>query len=294
MGHPDIDGYASGTGHFGATIGRFANRISGGRFSIDGHDYQVACNDGPNAIHGGASGFDRAVWTIADLTRTGVLLQHVSPDGDQGFPGTLAVEVRYSVSAGDLRIDYRATTDAPTVVNLTNHSYFNLCGEGAGDVMEHELLLRSSFFTPVDKTLIPTGELRPVDDTPFDFRMARRIGARIREPDPQLRFGRGYDMNWALDARRRPLQDAAGWIYEPRYGRFMEFFTSEPGVQVYSGNALDGSQSGTSGRAYRQGDGLALETQHYPDSPNRPEFPPTVLRPGETFESTTIFRFSAR
>jgi len=294
LGYPDLAGYVTGGAYFGATVGRFANRIGGGRFSLDGREYVIPCNDGPNALHGGPLGFDRAIWSVEEFDDEGLLLRHVSLDGDQGFPGTLTVDVRYSVTRADLRIDYRAICDKPTVVNLTNHSYFNLSGEGAGDVMYHELLLRSSSFTPFDKTMIPTGEIRPVDDTPFDFRMARRIGARIREPDAQLRFGRGYDVNWVLDERKCPMEEAAGWVYEPRYGRFLEFFTTEPGVQMYSGNVLDGSQSGTSGRAYRQTDGFTLETQHFPDSPNRPEFPSTVLRPGESYESTTIYRFSAR
>ncbi|MBV9271647.1 MAG: galactose mutarotase [Candidatus Eremiobacteraeota bacterium] len=294
LGYADLHGYVHGTDYFGATIGRFANRLAGGRFFLDGREYHVPCNAGPNALHGGNVGFDRAVWSIEQCDLNSVSLRHVSPNGDEGFPGTLVVDVRFSVHASDIRIDYRAASDAATVVNLTNHTYFNLGGEGTGSVMDHELLLRSSAFTPVDKTLIPTGEIRPVNGTPFDFRDARRIGARIRDDDLQLRFGRGYDLHWVLDERKRALEEPAGWLYERRRGRFLEFFTTEPGIQIYSGNSLDGSQSGASGQAYRQGDGITLETQHFPDSPNRPEFPSTVLRPGETFQSTTIFRLGVR
>ena len=291
LGFGDLQSYLDNPGpYFGAIIGRFGNRIAGGRFALDGVTRHVPVNDGPNSLHGGTTGFDRRIWA-AEPVPDGLRLTHVSPDGDQGFPGELTVTVGYTLTAGTgLRIDYTATTTAPTVVNLTNHSYFNLGGEGSGPVSGHLLRLDADHYTPVDATLIPTGEIAPVDGTPMDFRTPTAIGARIRDDFGQLRHGRGYDHNWVLRDARGELRVAAE-VTDPAGGRTLTVRTTEPGVQFYSGNFLDGTVTGTSGRAYRQGDGLALETQHFPDSPNHPHFPSTVLRPGETFRSTTVLDF---
>ncbi|HEY0000625.1 MAG TPA: aldose epimerase family protein [Actinoplanes sp.] len=295
LGFEGLEGYLAHPGpYFGALIGRFGNRIAKGRFTLDGTTYQLPTNDGPNCLHGGATGFDRRVWGAAPVREdgdVGLELQLVSPDGDQGFPGTLQVTVRYLLTADNaLRIDYEAVTDAPTVVNLTNHSYLNLSGEGGGDVYGHRLRLAASRFTPVDAELIPTGELAPVAGTPLDFRQPVAIGDHIRDDHPQLRHAGGYDHNWVLD-RPGPGLAPAAHVTEPVSGRTLEVLTTEPGVQFYSGNFLDGTFAGTSGRLYRQGDGLALETQHFPDSPNHADFPSAVLRPGSAYRSTTVFRF---
>ncbi|TPG52370.1 galactose mutarotase [Roseomonas nepalensis] len=282
--------YAAQGPYFGALIGRYANRIAGGRFTLDGREHRLATNDGPNSLHGGARGFDKRLWRVeaADSGRLDLSLH--SPDGEEGYPGALRVRVTYAVEgSGTLRIDYAAETDAPTVLNLTNHSYWNLAGEGSGTVLDHELEIAADRFTPVDATLIPTGEQRAVEGTPFDFRAPRPIGARIRDDDPQLRIGRGYDHNWVLNGGAEP----AARLRDPGSGRVLEVLTDQPGLQFYSGNLLDGTLVGPSGRAYRSGDGVALETQHFPDSPNRPDFPGTVLRPGEVFRSTTRLRFGA-
>ena len=300
LGFETLDEYlAHNAGpHFGATIGRYANRISGGAFTIDGRTYQVPPNNGPNALHGGPAGFDSHIWAaeqFRDGSSIGVRLTRTSPDGEEGFPGTLSVAVSFLLTEGNqLRIDYHATSDRPTIVNLTNHSYFNLAGEGSGTIYDHELTLNSSAYLPVDASLIPTGEIAPVDDTPFDFRAARPIGARIRDLDRQLLVGRGYDHNFVLD-RASPDDRSlilAARVDEPTSGRRLEIHTTEPGIQFYSGNFLDGSLFGTSKRWYRQSDGFALETQHFPDSPNHPDFPSTVLRPGEQYRSTTTYTFS--
>ena len=281
--------YAAQGPYFGALIGRYANRIAGGRFTLDGHGYRLATNDGPNSLHGGAHGFDKRTWTVAAAGPRRIDLLLDSPDGEEGYPGALRVRVAYALE-GDatLRIDYAAETDAPTVLNLTNHSYWNLAGEGSGTALDHELEIAADHFTPVDATLIPTGELRAVEGTPFDFRAPLPIGARIRDDDPQLRLGQGYDHNWVL----RGGPGAAARLRDPGSGRVLEVLTDQPGLQFYSGNLLDGTLVGPGGRAYRSGDGVALETQHFPDSPNRPAFPSTVLRPGGTFRSTTRLRFS--
>ena len=291
LGFGSLQGYLDNPGpYFGAIIGRYGNRIAKGRFTVDGTDVQVPINDGPNSLHGGTSGFDRQIWD-AEVRDGALVLSHVSPDGDQGFPGTLPVTVTYSLTEdGGLRIDYRATTDAPTVVNLTNHTYFNLAGEGTGHVYDHVLRINADGFTAVDATLIPTGEITPVDGTPLDFRTATAIGARIREDHTQLRYGHGYDHNWVLSEPGAGLR-AVAHVGEPRTGRTMTVLTTEPGMQFYSGNFLTGTFAGTSGRTYRQGDGLALETQHYPDSPNQPGFPSTALRPGQDYLSTTVYKF---
>jgi aldose 1-epimerase len=312
LGYKDLEGYTVGRGdppvpnpsYFGGIIGRYGNRIADAAFTLDRNEYTLDANNGPNSLHGGDQGFDRFVWDAAPFKergRVGLTLTRTSEEGEgcanppddcTGYPGNLDVEVVYSLDKRDnLRIDYSATTDAPTVVNLTNHAYWNLTGEGTGTIYDHRLTLNADGFTPVDATLIPTGEIAPVADTPFDFRRPHAIGERIREDDKQLRFGQGYDHNWVLNRSGSGLSEAAR-LHDPASGRILTVSTTEPGIQFYSGNFLDGTLYGTSDHAYRQGDGLALETQHYPDSPNQPDFPSTVLRPGETYSTSTIYGFS--
>ncbi|GAA2493009.1 galactose mutarotase [Streptomyces gobitricini] len=298
LGFDDLGSYVASSPFFGALIGRYGNRIAGGRFTLDGTEYRLSVNDGPNSLHGGAEGFDKRVWDVEPFTgRTGVglVLRYVSADGEMGYPGTLRVTVTYTLTArGDWRVDYAATTDRPTVVNLTNHTYYNLAGEGGGDVLGHELRLDASRYTPTDATLIPTGELARVAGTPFDFRRGKTIGEDIRTAHPQLVLAKGYDHNWVLDKGLTARPQPFATLRDPSSGRTMTIATTEPGVQFYSGNFLDGTLAGPSGRTYRQGDGLCLETQHFPDSPNRPAFPSTVLRPGATYRSATVHGFSAR
>jgi aldose 1-epimerase len=255
----------------------------------------VSVNEAPNTLHGGARGFDTAVWRVDALTADAapsVTLAHVSPDGDQGFPGRVEARIRYTLDWDSLRLDYEATVDRPTVINLTNHAYFNLAGAGSGDVLGHELQIDADAFTPVDRNLIPTGDMRPVAGTPFDFRTPTLIGARIDHADEQLALARGYDHNFVLRSTGADGAVFAARVREPRSGLAMEVWTTEPGLQFYSGNALGGADIGAEGRPYRQRDGFCLETQHFPDSPNRPGFPSTVLRPGDSFRSTTLLRFS--
>jgi len=291
LGLDSLDGYLHLSPHFGAVPGRFANRIARGRFVLDGAEYHLACNDGPNALHGGPEGFGTRIWNIEDSSEQHVTLGLTSPDGDSGYPGTLDVRVTYMIDGADLRIDYRARTDRPTVLNLTNHSYFNLAGEGSGSVLDHRLQVDADAFLPVDATSIPTGEVRPVAGTPFDFRTPTPIGSRIREVDEQILRSLGYDHNWVL--RPGPGLRPAVRLHDGASGRTLEVLTTEPGVQVYSANKLTGALRGPSGRSYRQGDAVCFETQHFPDSPNQAAFPSTVLRPGQEFASTTVFRFTA-
>jgi aldose 1-epimerase len=282
--------YLADDGFLGASIGRVANRIAGGRFTLEGRPYQVPPNNGPNALHGGPQGFDKAVWQAAPEGRDALTFTHPSPDGDQGFPGALRAAVRYRLEADALSLEYRAECDRTTVVNLTNHSYFNLAGEGA-TILDHVLTIPAEHFTPVDATLIPTGELRPVAGTPFDFRSPTRIGARIDAPDPQLRIAGGYDHNFVLP-EAPGLRLAARLEAPGGSGLAMEVLTTEPGLQFYSGNFLDGSRRGRGGAPLRHRGGLCLETQHFPDAPNQPGFPSVVLRPGQVFRSRTLYRFS--
>jgi aldose 1-epimerase len=280
LGFPTLAGYLVNTGHyFGATVGRYANRIAGGRFILDGVVHELSKNDGDSCLHGGAVGFDSKVWEVVDASAGLLALTYASPDGEMGFPGVLHVRVEYRLEGGELRINYEATTSAPTVVNLTNHTCWNLAGEGSGSVDSHVLMLNASSLTPVGPQLIPTGELQPVAGTPFDFRAPIGIGAR----------GRGYDHNFVLDREGASLSLAAR-VAEPTSGRTLELLTTEPGTQLYTGTSLDGTYLGPGG-PYRRGYCLALETQHFPDSPNQPTFPSTVLRPGERFTSATVYRF---
>ncbi|MET7903752.1 aldose epimerase family protein [Streptomyces sp. NPDC005355] len=298
LGFADLDSYVAHSPYFGALIGRYGNRIARGTFTLNGHKYRLPVNDGPNSLHGGDKGFDKHVWSVKPFHKgadVGLTLRRVSPDGEMGYPGTLTVRVDYTLTAaGDCRIDYEATTDKPTVVNLTNHTYFNLAGEGTGTVYDHRLRIAASRYTPVDKTLIPTGELAKVAGTPFDFRRAKEIGRDIREAHPQVLYAQGYDHNFVLDKGVTHRPENIVTVTEPGSGRVMRIATTEPGVQFYSGNFLTGTFAGTSGHVYRQSDGFCLETQHFPDSPNHPDFPSTVLRPGQTYRSSTVHSFSTR
>lgn len=282
--------------YFGALIGRCANRIAQGRFTLDGQTYRLGVNNGPNSLHGGEAGFDQRLWTAdADASGDGpaLRLSYVSPDGEGGYPGTLSVSVTYTLSPEGLDLQYRAETDAPTVVNLTNHSYWNLSGDAERDVLGHEVRVNAGHFTPVDDTLIPTGELRPVAGTPFDLRSPRPLGEGLRADDPQLRVAGGYDHNFVLAGSPGEFREAAE-VYDPVSGRVLTVHTTEPGMQLYSGNFLDGSLTGKGGRRYARNWALCLETQHFPDSPNQPGFPTVRLDPGEVFESRTRYAFSMR
>jgi aldose 1-epimerase len=294
LGFDSLAGYLHDPPYFGAVVGRYANRIARGRFTLDGATYHLAVNNGPNSLHGGRRGFDKVLWTgelVESERGAGVSLRYHSADGEEGYPGALDVQVRYTLTARDeLVIDYEATTTRATPVNLSQHSYWNLGGGGRYDITDHVLRLEASAFTPVDSTLIPTGEIAPVAGTPFDFRTAVAIGARIATPDEQLRFGGGYDHNWVLDRTGRELADAAT-VVAPRTGRTLRVRTTEPGIQFYSGNFLDGSIVGKGGQVYGHRFGLCLETQHFPDSPNHPTFPSTILRPGATYRSETVYEF---
>jgi aldose 1-epimerase len=289
LGFASLQGYlAAPDPYFGALVGRFANRLAGGRFSLDDKSYAVDVNAAGNCLHGGKDGFDKRLWHAEPLSDHELRLSLTSPDGDQGFPGRLNVEVTYCLLESGVRLDYQASSDAPTVINLTNHSYFNLAGEGSGSVEAHKLVVDADQFTPVSPELIPTGEVADVAGTPLDLSQETTIGAHLRDPHPQMLAVRGYDHNYVLPGTgvRRCAR-----LADPASGRVLEVLTDQPGLQVYTANFLDGSHVGTSGQAYRQGDGLALETQHFPDSPNHPSFPTTVLRPGQVFTTSTTWQF---
>jgi aldose 1-epimerase len=298
LGYDTLDGYLKSSPYFGSIIGRYGNRIARGRFKLEGKEYKLAVNNAPNALHGGLKGFDKVVWKAEPFEKSGsvgVVFTYTSADGEEGYPGKLDSTVTYTLGdANDLAFEYHAVTDKATPVNLTQHTYFNLAGDGAGDVLGHELVLKASRFTPVDKTLIPTGELRSVSGTPFDFTTAHAIGERIGADDAQIKFGGGYDHNFVLDKAEGDSLQLAATVYEPTSGRVMEVSTTEPGIQFYSGNFLDGTITGKGGHVYRHRAGFCLETQHYPDSPNQPKFPSTILKPGEEYRSRTVYTFSVR
>jgi aldose 1-epimerase len=292
LGYDTLEQYTTDTNYFGCTVGRYANRIAGGRFQIDRTEYQLAQNDGENNLHGGHLGFNKKLWD-ADPRADALTLRYTSPDGEEGYPGNLTATVTYELTDRDeFKIEYTATTDKATICNLSHHSYFNLAGLGSNDVTRHILTIKARRFTPILEGLIPTGELKQVAGTPLDFTRPTEIGARIDEDHNQLRLGGGFDHNWALDSPG--LSNPAATVYEPTTGQVMELFTTEPGLQLYSGNFLDGKTRGKQGKLYPHRGGLCLEAQHYPDSPNQPSFPSTLLRPGETYHQTTTYKFSTR
>jgi len=293
LGYETLAGYQEGTASFGGTVGRYANRIAGAKFSLDGKEYVLERNNGENHLHGG---FNKVLWDAEPGAGKGspsLKIHYLSKDGEENFPGNLSVTVVFTLTdANELKIEYTATTDKKTVLNLTNHSYFNLAESGT--ILNHQLTLKASRFTPVDAGLIPTGELRPVAGTPFDFRQATAIGSRIEQDDEQLKLGRGYDHNWVLDGGMKAEPSLAAILYEPTTGRVVETYTTEPGIQIYTGNFLDGASHGKGGKNYERRSAVCLETQHFPDSPNHPDFPTTTLAPGKEFHSTTIYKFSAK
>ncbi len=296
LGFDNLAGYLGNNPYFGALVGRYANRIANGEFVLNGKRYTLARNNGQNSLHGGWKGFDKKVWNAHEITQgaePALELSYLSPDGEEGYPGNLHVTVRYTLtSSNELRIDYSATTDKDTVLNLTNHSYFDLSGQGAGKILDFEVMINAERFTPVDANLIPTGELRPVEGTPFDFRKSMPIGSRIDQSDEQLKLAIGYDHNFVLNGRGNVLSLAAR-ASDPQTGRVLEVLTTQPGIQFYTGNHLDGSLTGKDGVAYSFRSGVCFETQHFPDSPNHPEFPSTELKAGQQYRGTTVFRFSA-
>jgi aldose 1-epimerase len=295
LGHETMEGYVPNPPFLGAIVGRYANRIAGGTFTLDGKAYNLPKNDGPNTLHGGVDKtFNKVVWEGEPKGKSGVAFTYLSKDGEEGFPGNVKVKVTYTLTeANELVIDYEATTDKATPINLSQHSYFNLAGEGTSDILNHEVMINADRFTPVDKNLIPTGELRPVKGTPFDFTTSTKVGARIEDTYDQMVLGHGYDHNWVINRKGAGLVLAAR-VYEPTSGRVLEVSTTQPGVQFYTGNFLDGTVTGKQGHVYKRRFGLCLETQHFPDSPNHPDFPSTILKPGETFKSKTVFKFSTK
>jgi aldose 1-epimerase len=299
LGYDTLKGYEQDKSYFGATIGRYGNRIARAQFALDGTVFHLPTNDGPNCLHGGTRSFNKRVWTGADRSRSDALvleLSYTSQDGEEGFPGRLQVKVAYTLplQGDELQVEYWATTDKDTVVNLTNHSYFNLSGVMSREILDHQLLLHASKFTPVDAHLIPTGDLQSVEGSPFDFRSPTAIGARIDQENEQLKYGRGYDHNWVLEGFTGNGLQPAAEVFEPGSGRVLEIVTTEPGIQFYSGNFLDGTARGKGGVMYAHRTGFCLETQHFPDSPNHPNFPSTVLKAGQSYRSITVFRFSTR
>lgn len=296
LGFDNLADYETRNPFFGAITGRYANRIANATFMLNGQKYTLAANDGTCSLHGGLKGFDKRVWSgheVQNEAGVGVELSYLSPDGEEGYPGNLSTKVVYTLSNdNELSIDYSATTDKATVINLTNHSYFNLAGNGSGTIENHVVTINADRYTPVNASLIPTGELAPVEGTPLDFRQPRRIGDRIRSSHPQMVLGRGYDHNFVINTKPSQSLTLAARVSEPSSGRVMEVLTNEPGIQLYTGNFVDGTLVGSSGGTYRQGDGFCLETQHFPDSPNQPAFPSTVLNPGDTYQTTTVFKFT--
>jgi aldose 1-epimerase len=296
LGYDSLEGYVRDTSYFGAVAGRYANRIAKGRFTLDGVTYHLPINNGPNSLHGGKIGFDKLVWQpreLATAKNPALELTLVSPNGDQGYPGTLHVSVIYTLTERNaLRIQYRATTDKATVINLTNHSYFNLNGQGNGDILPTVITINANEYTPTDKTQIPTGQIASVKGTPFDFRKPAAIGARINENNPQLKIAGGYDQNWIINRDHKTGLVLAARAYDPRSGRVLTVYTTQPGLQFYTGNFLNGSAHGKDGKVYERRYGFTMETQHYPDSPNHPNFPSTVLKPGQVYQQTTVFQFS--
>jgi aldose 1-epimerase len=295
LGFDSLDRYLKGHPFFGPIVGRYGNRIGGAQFTLNGQTYKLAVNNGPNHLHGGNKGFDKYVWSAEPLANAnGVAFSRTSRDGEEGYPGNLKVRVTYTLTdTNELVVEYRATTDKATPVNLTQHTYFNLSGDPSGDILGHELTIDADRYTPVDSTLIPTGELATVQGTPFDFRKPIAVGARINQPHEQLKFGGGYDHNWVLN-RKGSAPGFAARLVDPKSGRTLEVSTTEPGVQFYTGNFLDGSIVGKAGRTYQRRAGLCLETQHYPDSPNKPNFPSAILQPGREYLTTTVFTFGVR
>lgn len=289
----DYQQYTKNGSYFGALIGRYGNRIAKGKFILDGKSYQLAINNAPNSLHGGPKGFSTVVWDVVKTTPNSVELHYLAKDGEESYPGNLDVNVTYALTDDNgISITYKAKTDKATVLNLTNHSYFNLNGEGSGTINDHSLQLNASKYTPVDATLIPTGKLEPVAGTPFDFTKPEKIGARIEEKNQQLEYGKGYDHNFVLDAKGKG-QHLAATVVGDKSGIKMEVYTDQPGIQVYGGNFMEGGDKGKTGKAYEHRTALCLETQHFPDSPNQPQFPTTTLKPGETFNSTTSYKFPA-
>jgi len=295
LGHDTVEGYTPNPAYLGAIIGRVANRIANGTFTLDGKTYKLPQNNGTNSLHGGVKGFDKVRWDGKASDNNGVAFTYLSKDGEEGYPGNLRVKVTYTLTNGnELVINYEATTDKATPINLTHHAYFNLAGEGNGDVLNHEVWLNADRFTPIDKNLIPTGELCTVKGTPLDFTKPTRIGARIDDNSSQLSLAGGYDHNFIINGKNTGDLTLAARVYEPTSGRVLEVSTTEPAIHLYTGNFLDGTVTGKHGHVYQRRSGFCLETGHYPDSPNHPEFPSTILHPGETFRSKTVFRFSAK
>jgi aldose 1-epimerase len=298
LGFDHLKDFETQSPYFGAIIGRYGNRIGKAKFTLDGVEYKLAANNGENHLHGGLKGFDKVVWDAEPFQNkkgVGLKLHRISADMEEGYPGNLDVTITYTLTNEDeLQIDYMATTDKPTVCNLTNHSYFNLAGQGNGTILNHELMLAANYYTPVDSGLIPTGEIAPVKGTPMDFTKPIAIGARIGADFEQLKYGGGYDHNWVLCKDPSDVMTLAAEVYEPTSGRVMKIYTEEPGIQFYCGNFLDGTLTGKNGKVYPKRSGFCLETQHYPDSPNKPNFPSVVLRPGQTYKTTTIHKFSVK
>ena len=298
LGYNDVSGYMNAVDkpYFGSIVGRYGNRIAKGKFSIDGEEYELATNNGENHLHGGVIGFDKVVWDAEIVEKNAVKFSYLAKDGEEGYPGNLQMAVTYTLTEeNELRIDYLATTDKKTPVNLTNHTYFNLKGEGEGTILDHELMINASGMTPVDSGLIPTGKIAPVKGTPFDFTTAKAIGRDIATKNQQLKNGLGYDHNWVLNKGGKAGQmTLAATVYEPTSGRFMEVFTEEPGIQFYCGNFLGGNLKGKAGKTYVHRGGFCLETQHYPDSPNQPAFPSTILVPDDEYKTSTIYKFSIK